>query len=281
MASPNQAHAGTIALNLAVGVGGLIMVAPFAWMLSASVKSTAEIFRFPPTLIPDNVVFDNYGRLFTNWPFGSWYANSLLVAVGVTLAVLLLCSMAGFAFAKYRFSGDRPLFLILLGSTMIPFQIILIPLFIVVSQLGWTNSLVSLIVPFVAPAIGIFLMRQFISLIPNDLIEAARVDGASDLGIYWRLIIPLAAPGLATLGIITFLQTWNNFLWPLTVLRREEVMTLPVGMATMLSGVAAGSAPPFGPAMAASVLVSLPIIAVFVYLQRYYIAGLTFGAVKG
>lgn len=271
---------GKITLNLIVAVGGLITALPFIWMLSASFKTTSEIFRFPPSLIPQRLALDNYQALFSNWPFATWYANSVLVAALVTITVLFFCSLAGFGFAKYRFAGKRFLFLILLGSTMIPFQIILIPLFILVSRLGWTNSHISLVVPFMAPAIGIFLMRQFISGIPTELIEAARVDGASDFRIYWQIIIPLVVPGLATLAIITFLGTWNNFLWPLTVLRQEDIMTLPVGMALMLSGVQAGSEPPFGPAMAASTLVSFPIILVFISVQRYYIAGLTIGAVK-
>lgn len=271
---------GKITLNLIVAVGGLITALPFIWMLSASFKTTSEIFRFPPSLIPQRLSLDNYQSLFSNWPFATWYANSVLVAALVTITVLFFCSLAGFGFAKYRFAGKRFLFLILLGSTMIPFQIILIPLFILVSRLGWTNSHISLVVPFMAPAIGIFLMRQFISGIPTELIEAARVDGASDFRIYWQIIIPLVVPGLATLAIITFLGTWNNFLWPLTVLRQEDIMTLPVGMALMLSGVQAGSEPPFGPAMAASTLVSFPIILVFISVQRYYIAGLTIGAVK-
>lgn len=271
---------GKITLNLIVAVGGLITALPFIWMLSASFKTTSEIFRFPPSLIPQRLSLDNYQSLFSNWPFATWYANSVLVAALVTITVLFFCSLAGFGFAKYRFAGKRFLFLILLGSTMIPFQIILIPLFILVSRMGWTNSHISLVVPFMAPAIGIFLMRQFISGIPTELIEAARVDGASDFRIYWQIIIPLVVPGLATLAIITFLGTWNNFLWPLTVLRQEDIMTLPVGMALMLSGVQAGSEPPFGPAMAASTLVSFPIILVFISVQRYYIAGLTIGAVK-
>ncbi len=271
---------GRISLNLVVAVGGIITALPFLWMLSSSFKTTGEIFRFPPSLIPDTIALDNYAQLFTGYPFAAWYGNSLNIALLVTVSVLFFCSLAGFGFAKFRFAGKRSLFLVLLGSTMIPFQIILIPLFIFVSRLGWTNNHISLVVPFMAPAIGIFLMRQFITSIPNELIEAARVDGASDFRIYWQLIIPLVVPGLATLAIITFLGTWNNFLWPLTVLRREDILTLPVGMALMLTGVQAGSEPPFGPAMAASVLVSFPIIVVFVFVQRYYIAGLTVGAVK-
>lgn len=269
-----------IILNLLVAVGGIFFLLPFLWMFSASFKTTQEIFSYPPTLIPEAFVLDNYWRLLNNWPFLRWYLNSFVVASLTTLTVLFFSSLAGFGFAKYRFRGQTWLFLLLLGSSMIPFPILLVPLFILVANLGWVNSLAALIIPFMAPAIGIFLMRQFISYIPSELIDAARIDGASDFRIYWQVILPLVRPGLATLAILTFLGSWNNFLWPLVVLRSADGMTLPVGMAAMLTGVAAGTAPPYGPAMAASTLVSIPIILVFLALQRHYIAGLTLGGVK-
>jgi len=269
-----------LALNLAVAFGGLFFVVPFLWMISASFKTTQEIFDYPPTLIPQQLSLANYQRLFSNWPFTTWYANSVIVALATTIMVLFFSSLAGFAFAKYRFRGKGILFILLLGSSMIPFPILLIPLFMLVANIGWVNSFEALIIPFMAPAIGIFLMRQFMSYVPSELLDAARIDGASDFRTYWQIAIPLVLPGLATLGILTFLGSWNSYLWPLVVLRSSESMTLPVGMAAMLSGVTAGSAPPYGPAMAASVLVSIPIIAIFLFLQRYYIAGLTLGGVK-
>lgn len=275
-----QRRLSQVVLNLAVALGGIFFLVPFAWMISASFKTTQEIFSYPPSLIPNAISLANYQRLFSNWPFPNWYGNSLVVALLTTFMVLFFSSLAGFAFAKYRFRGQSALFLLLLGSSMIPFPILLIPLFILVANLGWVNALEALIIPFMAPAIGIFLMRQFMSYIPSELLDAARIDGASDFRTYWQIVLPLVLPGLATLGILTFLGSWNNYLWPLVVLRSSDAMTLPVGMAAMLTGVAAGSAPPYGPAMAASVLVSIPIIVVFLFLQRYYIAGLTLGGVK-
>jgi ABC-type glycerol-3-phosphate transport system permease component len=269
-----------VALNVAVALGGIFFLVPFAWMVSASFKTTQEIFSYPPSLIPKAFSLDNYQRLFGTWPFPNWYGNSLVVAILTTVMVLFFSSLAGFAFAKYRFRGQSALFIVLLGSSMIPFPILLIPLFILVANIGWVNSLQALVIPFMAPAIGIFLMRQFMSYVPSELLDAARIDGASDFRTYWQIVLPLVLPGLATLGILTFLGSWNNYLWPLVVLRSSDAMTLPVGMAAMLTGVAAGSAPPYGPAMAASVLVSIPIIVVFLFLQRYYIAGLTLGGVK-
>lgn len=271
---------GTILLNAIVAFFGVIIALPIIWMISSSFKPLSEIYSFPPTLIPQDFTFDNYQRLFEEWKFANWYGNSLFLAIILTTAQLFFCSLGGFGFAKYRFTGKAPLFILLLASTMIPFQLILVPLFIFMSNLGWTDSFLSLTIPFFAPALGIFLMRQFIMSIPDELMEAARIDGASEFGIYWRVMLPLMRPALATVGILQFLATWNSFLWPLTVLRSTESMTLPVGLATMMGGVTAGSEPPIGAAMAGSTLVVIPVMIIFLMMQRHYIAGLTAGSVK-
>jgi ABC-type glycerol-3-phosphate transport system permease component len=270
----------TIVLNVVVALGGIIMALPIVWMVSASFKRLSEIYSFPPTLIPKTFTFGNYQRLFTEWVFGRWYINSLAIAILITIAVLFFTSLAGFGFAKYRFKGRQPMFMIMLGSTMIPFELILIPLFIFMSRLGWTNSYLSLIIPFMAPALGIFLMRQYISSIPSELMEAARIDGTSEFGIYWRIILPLARPALAAQAILTFLGSWNSYLWPLTVLRSRDSMTLPIGTVTMLGSITAGSEPPVGASMAAATLITIPVIIVFLMVQRHYIAGLTAAGVK-
>jgi multiple sugar transport system permease protein len=275
-----RSHVTTIALNVAVAFVGIVIAYPLVWMVSAGFKPLSEINRFPPTIIPVDFTLNNYNRLFQEWPFGNWYVNSLLVAILVTLAVLFFTSLAGFGFAKYRFRGNRLLFIIMLGSTMVPFQLILVPLFIVMSQLKWTNTLQSLIIPFMAPAVGIFLMRQFINSIPGELIESARIDGSSEFGIYWRIMLPLARPALAAQAVLTFLGSWNSYLWPLAVLRNNVSMTLPVGVATMAGGLTAGSEPPIGATMAAATLVTIPIIIVFISVQKQYIAGLTAASVK-
>lgn len=276
----SRRRAGVIALNLGVALGGVIMVTPLLWMVSASFKRLSEIYRFPPTLFPQEFTLANYTRLFTEWPFWQWYTNSFIVAVLVTLATLFFSSLAGYGFAKYRFRGNRTLFMIMLGSTMIPFELILIPLFVLVANLGWTNSYAALIIPFMAPAIGIFLLRQYISTLPSELIEAARIDGASEFRIYWGIILPLARPALGALAVLTFLGSWNSFLWPLTVLRNQVNMTLPVGLANMAGGITAGSEPPVGASMAAATLVTIPVIFVFLWMQRYYVEGLTAASVK-
>jgi len=271
---------GTVLLNLLVVVGGILTAAPLVWMFSASFKPLNEIYKYPPTLFPEKLRFDNYTRLFTEWSFLRWYGNSLFVAIVLTIAVLFFTSLAGYAFAKYRFKGSNALFIILLGSTMIPFQVTLVPLFILNSRLGWTNSFLALIVPFMAPALGIFLMRQFIYSIPTELIEAARIDGASEFGIFLRIILPLSRPALAAQAILTFLGSWNSFIWPLAVLHTQKVMTLPVGLASAIGGVTSGREPPVGASMAAATLVTVPVILIFISVQKHYIAGLTTGSVK-
>ena len=278
--SASRRRINAILLNLVVAIGGIIIAVPLVWMVSASFKPLHEIYAYPPTVIPENFTTANYSRLFTDWLFPNWYINSLVVAILSTIAVLFFTSLAGFAFAKYRFKGSKLLFIILLGSTMIPFQLVLVPLFIFMSRLGWADSYSALVIPFMAPAIGIFLMRQFMVSIPTELIEAARIDGASEFGIYWRVMLPLARPALAAQAILTFLGSWNSFLWPLAVLHTQPSMTLPVGLASMVGGVTAGSEPPIGPSMAAATLVTIPVILVFLSVQKQYIAGLTAASVK-
>lgn len=270
----------TILLNVLVAIGGIIVAIPLVWMISSSFKPISEIYAFPPTLIPETFTTRNYDRLLSDWPFWNWYGNSLVIAIISTLTVLFFTSLAGFGFAKYRFKGSRLLFIVLLASTMIPFQLILVPLYILMSKLSWSNSYMSLIIPFMAPALGIFLMRQFMISIPSELIEAARIDGASEFGIYWRVMLPLARPALAAQAVLTFLGSWNSFLWPLSVLRNRDFMTLPVGMSTMVGSVSAGSEPAIGATMAAATLVSIPVIIVFISVQKQYIAGLTAAGVK-
>lgn len=270
---------GDVLLHLVAILGAFVTILPFIWMLFASFKDNTQIFSFPPQILPTTWDFGGYSRLFSQRPFGAWYANSLLIASIVTIAVLFFSSIAGFTFAKYDFRGRRVLFVILLASTMIPFQLILIPLFILISRLGWVDSYMALIGPFVAPALGIFLMRQFASEIPDDLIHAARIDGAGDFRIYWMVALPLLRPGLATLGILTFLGSWNSFLWPLVVLRDQAKMTLPVGLA-LLQSQAAGTGTDYSVIMAAATMVAVPAIVVFFLLQRQFISGLLSGAVK-
>jgi ABC-type glycerol-3-phosphate transport system permease component len=271
---------GVIVLHIVVITGALITMVPIAFMIYASFKKTTEIFTHPAWLPPASWNFDSYVSLIQGWAFEWWYLNSVGYAAIVTVFVLFFCSLAGFAFSKYKFVGKNVLFVILIASTMIPFQLILIPLFIQMADYGWHNSIYSMVVPWVAPALGIFLMRQFILAVPTELIEASRMDGASEFRIYWQIVLPLIRPGILTLGILTFLGSWNSYIWPLLVLRGEKVITLPIGLAQMSSSAAGAKAVPYSEMMAAATLVSIPIIILFLLLQRYFIAGLTIGSVK-
>jgi ABC-type glycerol-3-phosphate transport system permease component len=268
-----------VLLHVVVITGAIITVLPLIWMIYSSFKTTAEIFRYPPWLPPATWSLHNYQSLLEGWTFDRWYGNSLVYAVTQTVLTLFFCSLAGFAFAKYTFRGKNLLFAVLISSTLIPFQLILVPLFIEMSRIGWVNSPYSLVIPWVTPAFGIFLMRQFALSIPTELLEAARLDGASEFRSYWQVVLPILRPGLAALGIWTFLSSWNSYIWPLMILRGDTNLTLPVGVATMQAQ-AAGSATPFGEIMAAATLMSLPVIVLFVFVQRYFIAGLTAGSVK-
>ena len=271
---------GVIVLHIVVITGALITMVPIAFMIYAAFKKTTEIFTYPAWRPPANWNFDSYVSLIQGWAFEWWYLNSVGYAAIVTVFVLFFCSLAGFAFSKYKFVGKNFLFVTLIASTMIPFQLILIPLFVQMAQYGWHNSIYSMVVPWVAPALGIFLMRQFILAVPTELVEAARMEGASEFRIYWQIVLPLIRPGLLTLGILTFLGSWNSFIWPLLVLRGEKVITLPIGLAQMSSSVAGAKAIPYSEMMAAATLISIPIIVLFLLLQRYFIAGLTIGSVK-
>lgn len=270
---------GTLVMNLIVWAGGLFMLLPFIWMISSSFKTTEEIFQ-PATFLPKRLDLGNYARLFSDWPFSNWTLNSILVAACTTLLALAITSLAGYAFAKFRFKGRGKLFAVLLSSTMIPFPILVVPLFVITSKMGMTNSIIALVLPFIAPPVGIFLMNQYASYVPDALLDSAKIDGAGDVRVFFQIALPIMVPALASLGIITFINSWNSFLWPLIAIRRDLSMTLPIGMANMLTGVSAGSAPPYGPAMAASTLVCIPTVAIFLAVQKYYIRGLTAGAVK-
>jgi multiple sugar transport system permease protein len=268
-----------IPLYLVVGLGALITIVPFVWMILSSFKNSTEIFSYPPTIIPGTWRLGNYSKLFTERPFGTWYINSILVSGISTLTVLFFSSLAGFGFAKYNFRGRGLLFALLLGSTMIPFQLILIPLFIETSRMKMIDTYAGLILPFMAPALSIFLMKQYISAIPNELLDAARIDGATEFKIFLRVVLPLLRPALATLGIITFLGSWNSFIWPLVMLRSETMMTLPIGLRALTENVP-GKGRDYGMIMAAATLVSVPVIIVFLAMQRQFISGLLSGSVK-
>jgi multiple sugar transport system permease protein len=257
-------------------IAGFTML-PFFWMVGASFMSTGEASTFPPRFIPVHFTWEQYSQLFQRMNLGDYFLNSLILAVSVSVISLIVNSLAGFAFAKYQFRCRRPLFVFLLSSMIIPAQVTMLPVFLLLNKLGLLNTYFGIIIPGMASIFGIFLIRQYLQGIPDSLIEAARIDGASDFMIYWRIILPLAAPILVTLALFTFMGTWNDFLWPLIVMSREDMYTLPVALANLLGEHV------LDPElmMAGSVITVLPVIIVFLLLQKYYIRGIFIGGVKG
>jgi ABC-type glycerol-3-phosphate transport system permease component len=256
----------------------LLTAFPFYYMLVTSTHRSATILRIPPPLWFGDALVQNYTDLISALPFWNAFANSTAIAAIHTVLVLFFCSLAGYAFAKYRFPGREGLFAFLLATLMVPGVIGLIPSFVIMRWLGWIDTWYPLIVPGIANAFGIFWMRQYIdSAIPNDLMDAARIDGAHEFRIYWNVIVPVIAPALAALAILTFMGKWNDFQWPLLILKEEAKYTLPVALSTLRS--LRGTE--IGVQILGATGAVLPILIVFLLASRQFIAGITAGAVKG
>ncbi len=267
----------TIVVNALLVFTALITVLPLLWMFSASFMPRGEATIYPPRLLPSHVTFSNYHELFTRMNFGRNFANSLLIAAGTTIFSLLLNSMAGYAFAKLRFTGRDRLFNALVAALVIPTQVGMLPLFLMLKSVGLVNSYWGVILPSMATIFGIFLIRQFMLSLPDDLIDAARIDGASEWRIYWSIVLPLARPVLVTLAIFAFMSAWNDFMWPLIVLTDSTKYTLPVAVANLVGEHVQDTEL----MMASSVLTILPVLLLFLVLQKHYIAGIMVGSVKG
>lgn len=266
------------ALTLTVLVVGLLVwMVPFAWMLLGSVKTQREILQRPPTWWPQEFTWENFAVWFGQLNFGQFFGNSLLVAVVTVAGNLVFCSMVGYALAKMDFPGKKALFVVVMVTLMVPGVVTFVPLFVMVSSLGLVDTYAALILPFVTTPLGVFLMRQFMLGIPDPLLEAARIDGAGELRIFARIVMPLCGPPLATLGILTFLASWNNFLWPLVAAQTQNKYTLPVALSLYSTG---QNATDYGLLLAGSVLVIAPIIVLFVFLQRYFIQGIASTGLK-
>jgi multiple sugar transport system permease protein len=266
-----------IVLHTVLIAGLLIMTAPFVWMLLSSFKGEGEIRRTPPTWLPVDPTLTNYRELFERLDFPLYFTNSVVVAVLVTVGNLLICSATGYALAKLRFLGRRALFVLVLGNLMVPPMATFVPQFVLVSNLGLVNTYAGLVLPNLALAVNVFLFRQFILSIPDDLLESARVDGAGEWRIYWRIVLPLTRPALATVGILTFLGSWNNFLWPLVVATTEDKYTLPVALALYSVG---QNQTRYGLLLAGSVTIILPILVIFAVLQRHFVRGIATTGLK-
>lgn len=258
--------------------GCAFTLVPFIWMIGTSFKSGTEIIRLPPTFLPEKPTLQSYLTIFNDpaVPLARFYLNSIIVTASIVLMVLFTSSLAGYVFAKFRFFGKDVAFTLILATMMIPFQVTMIPMYLILVRMGITDSLAGLIVPGATSAFGIFLMRQFVESIPSELIDAARIDGAAEFGIFVRVILPQMGSALATLGIFQFMATWNDYLWPLIVLTSTEKRTLPV----MLSWYNTQHGSRYDLTMAASVLVILPILLIYFMFQRWVVQGIVLTGFK-
>ena len=259
-------------------LGLALTVVPFLWMLLGSLKTQSELLRQPPTWIPESPTADNYTRLWNRLDFPRFFWNSTLISLLITIANVVFCSMIGYALAKLRFAGRDLLFLLVIATLLVPGSVTLVPLFVLMSKLNLVDTYWAVILPAAAGPLGVFLMRQFMLAIPDDLLEAARVDGAREFTIFWKIVIPLSAPAIAALGIVTFLPSWNALLWPLVVLTSQEHYTLPVALAIFSRGQFQAD---YGLLMAGSVVLVVPVIIVFLLLQRHFTQSVTMTGIKG
>jgi multiple sugar transport system permease protein len=257
----------------------LSMIIPFAWMFGTSLKTKEYILQTPPQLIPDPASLESYTELFDLMPIARMFRNSMLVASVGTVGQVLVSAMAAYAFGRLQWRWREPVFLIYLATMMVPTQVTLIPQFILIRELGWVNSYQALILPGMFSAFGTFLLRQFFLSLPRDLEEAAMIDGANHLTIFWRIILPLSKPALGTLAVFSFMGYWNSYLLPLFVARQEDFMTLPVGLAALQGGPRALTQ--WNLVMAGAVITVLPILVVYLFAQKSFVRGVTLSGIKG
>ncbi|MFJ9586264.1 carbohydrate ABC transporter permease [Streptomyces acidicola] len=267
-------------LYVLAALGLLVMATPFLWMALSAFKSRQDLTASPPVWIPSSWTLSNFGALLDQLDMPRYFMNSLIVAVLVTVCNLLFCSMLGYALAKLDFAGRSKVFGIVLAALMVPGNLLILPLYVLMSGLNLIDTYAGLVLPFAAGAFGVFLMRQFMQTVPDELLEAARIDGAGEWYIFWRIVLPLVRPALATLTIFTFLGSWNNFVWPLVATNDPGKYTLPVALATFANDpnrtVAGGN----GMLMAGSLLVVLPVLGVFALLQRHFAQGIATAGLK-
>lgn len=266
-----------IGLYFLLILGAVLAMLPMVWMVSASLMPTGEASTYPPRFFPSSITFDHYRDLFTRLNLGRNLLNSAFVSFVVTFASLFINSLAGYAFAKMRFRGRERMFRLLSTGLVLPTQVAMLPLFLLLKNMGLINTYWGVIIPGLSSIFGIFLVRQYALAIPDEMLDAARVDGAGEFRIFWTIVVPGIMPILATLAIWTFLATWNDFMWPLIVLSDASHYTLPVALAN-LSGEHVQDTELM---MAGSVLTVIPVMMVFLFLQRYYIQGVMAGSVKG
>jgi lactose/L-arabinose transport system permease protein len=260
-----------------LGAGALVTLYPFYWTFTAATLTESEIFRSPPRLLPGSNFLSNLEALAASAPFLRALLNSVFVAGMTTVSTVFLSALAGYAFAKFSFRGRRILFAVVLGTLMLPTEIMIVPLFIIMLQLGWVDGYAALIVPYLVTGFGVFLMRQQMTGFPNDLLDAARIDGNGELGVFFRVVLPNMKAACAALGIVTFMSQWGNFLWPLVVISTPEKFTYPLMLASL---VRQGGAVEYGPVMVAAVIGLVPLVLLFFFFQKYIVSGVFGGSLK-
>ncbi len=266
---------GQVALMTILFLGGLMMIFPFVWMVSSSFKRPQDLYSL--SLIPPVFTLDSYRTVLQDTSYVRWFANSLVIAIITTISVAFFDSLAGYTLAKFRFPGAMVIFILILSTLMVPTEMLVIPWFMMSIEMGWTNTYWGIMFPGVISAFGVFLMRQFFMGVPNELLDAARIDGFNEFQIFTRIALPLVKPAVAALCIFTFLGNWNAYIWPLIVIRSEEMRTLPVGIAFFSTENSAA----FDLIMAAAALATIPVIIVFLVFQKHIIKGIALAGLKG
>lgn len=263
--------------TIVIALGGLVFLFPFVWMVSTSFTSTRELFTLPPSIIPDPIDTSAYERLFGEVPILRWIGNSMFVSLSVTFLQVLSSAMAAYAFTRFRFKGRDTIFVLFLATLMVPFQVMIVPLFIELRYMGLLDSYAGLIIPEIAMPFGVFLLRQAFLSLPREVEEAAFVDGAGHIRVFFSLVLPLSKPILATVAVFAFMGSWNNFLWPLIVISSQELMTLPLGLSSLSNRFVTD----WNLLLAGATISVLPIVAVFLFAQRYILQGVAMSGLKG
>ena len=266
---------GALTVGFLLAVGAILTAFPFFWMLSTSLKPLGESYTYPPTVLPSTITLASYLRLFTAFDFGRYLVNTIVVVL-IGFVGMFFVAMAGYAFAKFRFRGKSFLFTLVLSTLMVPIQVTMIPTYLILNSIQLTNTLVGIALPTLVSAFNIFLFRQFMTTIPDELLEAARLDGAGELRILWSIVLPISKPILAVGGVLTFITGWNSFIWPLIIANDQQNYTLSVGISLLNKQLAIN--PPLQ--MAGASLMVVPIVIVFVIFQRYIVQGFTMSGLR-
>ena len=273
---PKRIKWGQIIQYVLLSIGGIMMIFPYLWMISTSLKARGTWYNI--NLIPDQFSLEHYDRLLSTSLLPRWYLNTLVVSIVATASVVFFSSLAGYVFAKYQFWGREVMFVMILATIMIPSEMMIIPWYTGIAEIGWIDSIPGILMPGMLTAFGVFVMRQFMANIPNELLDAGRIDGVSEFGLFWRICLPLARPAAAVVAIFTFLGNWNDFLWPLIVINSDEMQTIQVGL-SRLSSLETGA--DWGGTMSGAALASIPMLIVFLFFQKFIIQGMKMSGLKG